>query len=44
MIRSKLFALALILLPREMLFYEPEVLLNGWKFKVWINIKRLSVI
>ena len=24
--------------------HEPEVLLNGWKFKVRINIKSLSVI
>ena len=28
-IESKLFALTSILWPREMLFYEPEVLLNG---------------
>ena len=42
--RSKLFDLKLILLPREMLLYEPEVLLNGWKFKVRINLQRLSVI
>ena len=37
-IESKLFVLTSILLPREMLFYEPEVLLNGLKFKVRINI------
>ena len=37
-IESKLFVLASLLLPREMLFYEPEVLLKGWKFKVQINI------
>ena len=43
-IKSKLLDLASILLPREMLFYEPEVLLNGWKFIVRINTKRLSVI
>ena len=43
-IKSKLFALASILLPSEILFFEPEVLLNGTKFKVRINIKRLSVI
>ena len=43
-IESKLFALTSILLPREMLFYEPEVLLYGWKFKDRIHIKRLSVI
>ena len=35
---SELFALTSILLPREMLFYEPEFLLNGWKFNVRINI------
>ena len=33
MIESKLFALTSILLPREMLFYEPEVLSNSWKDK-----------
>ena len=40
MIESRIFALTSILLPREMLFYEPEVLLNDWKFKVRINIER----
>ena len=43
-IKSKLLDLASILLPREMLFCEPEVLLNSWKFIVQINIKRLRVI
>ena len=37
-IESKMFALTLILLPREMLSYEPEVLLNGLKFEARINI------
>ena len=37
-IKSKMFALTSVLLPREMLSYEPEVLLNGWKFEVRINI------
>ena len=37
-IESNLFALTSISLPREMVFYEPEVLLNGWKFKVRIRI------
>ena len=43
-IESKMFVLASVLLPRKMLSYEPEVLLNGWKFEARINIKRLSVI
>ena len=43
-IESKMFALTSVLLPREMLSYEPEVLLNGWKFEARINIKWLSVI
>ena len=43
-IESKLFAVTSILFPREMLFYELEVLLNGWKFKVRINIQRMGVI
>ena len=43
-IKSKMFALTPVLLSREMLSYEPEVLLNGLKFEAWINIKRLSVI
>ena len=34
---SKMFALMSVLLPREMLSYEPEVLLNGWKFEARIN-------
>ena len=37
-IESKMFALTSVLLPREMLSYEPEVLLNGWKFAARINI------
>ena len=37
-IESKMFALTSFLLPREMLPYEPEVLLNGWKFEARINI------
>ena len=37
-IESKLFALTSILLPTEMSFNEPEVRLNGWKFKVRLNI------
>ena len=40
MIKSKLLDLASILLPREMLFCELEVLLNSWKFIVQISIKR----
>ena len=40
----KMFALTSVFLPREMLSYEPEVLLNGWKFEARINIKSLSVI
>ena len=43
-IESKMFALTSVLLPREMLSYEPEVLLNGWKFEARINSKRLNVI
>ena len=43
-IKSKMFALASVLLPREMLSYEPEVILNGWKFEGRINIKSFSVI
>ena len=43
-IKSKMFALTPVLLSREMLSYEPKVLLNGWKFEARINIKRLSVI
>ena len=43
-IESKMFALTSVLLPREMLSYEPEVLLNGRKFEARINIKRFSVI
>ena len=27
-----------VLLPMEVLSYEPEVLLNGWKFEAQINI------
>ena len=37
-IESKMFALTLVLLPREMLSYEPEVLLNSCKFEAHINI------
>ena len=37
-IESKMFALASVLLPREMLSYEPEVLFNGSKFEARINI------
>ena len=37
-IGSKMFTLTSVLLPREMLSYEPQVLLNGWKFEAWINI------
>ena len=37
-IESKMFALTSVLLPREMLSYEPEVLLNGLKFEARINI------
>ena len=37
-IESKMFALMSVLLPREMLSYELEVLLNGLKFEVRINI------
>ena len=37
-IESKIFALTSILLPSEMLFYDPEVLLNGWNFGERINI------
>ena len=33
LIESKMFALTSVLLPRENLSYEPEVLLNGWKFE-----------
>ena len=43
-IESKMFGLTSVLLPREMLSYEPEVLLNGSKFEVRINIERFSVI
>ena len=43
-IESKIFALTSVLLPREMLSFESEVLLNGWKFEAQINIYRLSVI
>ena len=43
-IKSKMFALTPVLLSREMLSYEPKVLLNSWKFEARINIKRLSVI
>ena len=43
-IESKMFALTSVLLQREMLSHEPEVLLNGLKFEAQINIKRLSVI
>ena len=41
---SKMFALTSVLLPRVMQSYEPEVLLNGWKFEARINIESLSVI
>ena len=37
-IELKMFALTSVLLPREMLSFEPEVLLNGWKFEARINI------
>ena len=37
-IESKKFALTSVLLPREMLSYEPEVQVNGWKFEARINI------
>ena len=43
-IESEMFALTSVLLPREVLSYEPEVLLNGWKFEARLNIKSLSVI
>ena len=35
-IESKILALTLVLLPREMLCYEPEVLLNGGKYEARI--------
>ena len=37
-IESKMFALTSVLMPLEMLSYEPEVLLNGRKFESQINI------
>ena len=37
-IESNMVAFTSVLLPREMLSYEPEVLLNGWKFEARINI------
>ena len=37
-INAKMFALPSVLLLREMLSYEPEVLLNGLKFEARINI------
>ena len=37
-IESKMFALTSVLLPREILYYEPEVLLDGWQFEARINI------
>ena len=37
-IKSKMFALTSVLLPKEMLSYEPEVFLNGLKYEVRINI------
>ena len=43
-IESKMFAMTSVLLPRETLSYEPEVLLNGSKFEEQINIERFSVI
>ena len=43
-IESKMFAMTSVLMPREMLSFEPEVLLNGWKFEARLNIQRLSVI
>ena len=38
-IESKLFVLLSNLLPREMLFRESEVLLNGWKFEARIKFR-----
>ena len=35
---SKMFALSSVLLPREMMSYEPEVFLNGLKFEAQIHI------
>ena len=37
-VESKMFALTSVLLPMEMLSFEPEVLLNGLKFEARINI------
>ena len=42
-IETKIFVLTSILLPREMLFYEPEVSLNGWKFEDFSADKHLEV-
>ena len=38
------FVLTLILLPRIMLFFKPEVLKNGMKFELRNSIKGVSVI
>ena len=37
-VESKMFALTSVLLPMEMLSFEPEILLNGLKFEARINI------
>ena len=36
-IELKILALKSILMPRMMVFFEPEVLQNGWKFEARIN-------
>ena len=43
-IELKLLAMTSILLPRKLLFFEPEILQNGRKFEPRINIKIVSVI
>ena len=37
-IKLKIYASKLILLPKKMLFFEPEVLQNGQNFDARINI------
>ena len=43
-IKIQKFVLTLILLPRIMLFFKPEVLKNGMKFELRNSIKGVSVI
>ena len=43
-IKIQKFVLTLIILPRIMLFFKPEVLKNGLKFELRNSIKGVSVI